>query len=191
MRRSNFRSGKWQVSATRIIGSSLVLARRRLRAFRAATGAATAVEFAMLSPIFIAPLLAALQIGVIYLAKSELDQAANAVSRAVMTGQATTSSQVSTAFCGALTALIDCNSVMVNLATYNSLASMQTANPVLTFDAHGNVSNNWSQTFAGSGAIMVMQVVYQYPVVGYGMLQLSSQSNGMLPLVSTAVFVME
>jgi Flp pilus assembly protein TadG len=145
----------------------------------------------MLSPIFIAPLLAALQIGVIYLAKSELDQATNVVSRAVMTGQATSSSQVSTAFCGALTALIDCNSLMINLKTYNSLGAMQTGNPVLTFNPDGSVSNVWSQTFAGSGSIMVMQVVYQYPVIGYGMLQFTGQSNGMLPLVSTAVFVVE
>ena len=188
---SCFQSTNCQLQAINVLRNCLACVRRRVRVFCVSTAAATAIEFALLSPLFIAPLLAALEIGVVYFAKSELDEAANEVSRAVMTGQATTSGQVSSAFCNAVGGLIDCHSVMVNLASYNALGAMQTGNPTITFNPDGTVSNAWSENFGASGSIMVMQAVYQFPVIGGGMLSFTGQSNGMLPLVSTTVFVRE
>jgi Flp pilus assembly protein TadG len=59
--------------------------------WREAESGATAVEFAMLSPVFIALILASIQAAVMFIAKSELDLATQAAAREVMTQQVTTS----------------------------------------------------------------------------------------------------
>jgi hypothetical protein len=78
---------------------------------------------------------------------------------------------------------------MINVQNYNSFAAANTTTPTLTFNGNGNVSNTWNYNTGNPGDIVVVQVMYQWPVVlGPLSLNLSNLSNGNRLLVSTAVF---
>jgi len=159
-----------------------------------------AVEFAMLSPAFIAMILVATLVAVIFMAKSELDYATQRVARLVMTRQVTTASALQTQLCNYISGIFDCTALMVNLTQYsgngNSLspgnsAAINTTTPVLTYNASGKVSNAWNTQFGNAGSIMVLQVMYQYPMISGMLFNLATQANGSDLIVSTAVFVNE
>ena len=152
---------------------------------------ATAVEFAMISPLFLAMVFVTLMVGMLYMAKSELDAATQSAARAVMTGQATTSSQLQTALCNAIGGMFTCSNLMINLNAYSSLSAMNTATPTLTYNGSGGVSNTFGSNFGSVGSIMVLQVMYQFPVIGGQLFSFATQPNGTALLVSTAVFVNE
>jgi len=170
-------------------------ARRGWPRWRADASGVSAVEFALLAPLFMGLVFVSLMISVLYLAKSELDAATQAAARLVMTGQATTSAQLQTGLCNNIGGIFTCGSFMVNLKSYSlsgfDSASTATATPTITYNADGTVSNNWGTSFGAVGSIMVLQVLYQFPVIGGSLFSFGSTSNGSALLISTAVFVNE
>jgi Flp pilus assembly protein TadG len=165
---------------------------RAAERWREAESGATATEFAMLSPVFIALILGSIQAAVMFIAKSELDLATQAAAREVMTQQVTTAAQLKTALCNNIGGIFNCSNLMINMQSYSTLSSMQTATPTLTYNANGTVSNSWSTNFGAASSLMVMQVMYQFPVFGFGPLfSFATQSNGTNLMISTAVFVNE
>jgi Flp pilus assembly protein TadG len=161
------------------------------RALRDRTGA-TAIEFALVAPVFISLALATIQSAVIWFAKTELQLATETASRLVFTGQTANAyaslSNFKTALCPNLPAVIQCNDVMINLTPQASISAVSTAPPTLTYNPDGSVSNNFNYNPGASSQIMVLQVMYQLPVVAGPFFDFSTQSNGKLLLVSTVVF---
>jgi hypothetical protein len=145
----------------------------------------------MLSPIIIALLLVPTMVGMMFLAKSELDLATQVTARGIMTGTITTSAQIQTSLCANVGSIFNCSNFMVNLQAYTTLSSMQTSSPTLTYNGSGAVTNTWNANFGSTGSLMVLQVMYQFPVVGGPLFTFSTQSNGSNLMVSTAVFVNE
>jgi hypothetical protein len=78
---------------------------------------------------------------------------------------------------------------MINVQNYSSFSAASTATPTLTFNSSGAVTNSWSYNAGNPGDIVVVQVMYQWPVL-FGPLSfnLSNLSNGNRLLMSTAVF---
>jgi Flp pilus assembly protein TadG len=153
----------------------------------------TAVEFGLVAAPFIALLVALFQTALVFLAGRELDQATAAASRYVLTGQAQNSSMTPAQFtswvCGYLSALFSCSNLMVNVQTYSSFSAVSTSAPTLTYNAQGQVTNTWTYAPGGPGEIVVVQVMYQWPVVlGPLSFNLSNLANGDRLLMSTAVF---
>jgi len=81
---------------------------------------------------------------------------------------------------------------MVNVQSYGngtSFASANTSAPTITFSSNGQVTNKWQFSPGSSGDIVVLQVMYQWPVYlapfGYN---LATLSNGNRLLMATAVF---
>src|SRR5262249_3030930 len=145
---------------------------------------------------------AILQTALVFFAARVLDEVTEEASRYVMTGQAQTANVTQSGFAnyictGANTsalvsALFTCANIMVNVQNYSDFASASTSSPTLTFNANGTVSNNWSYSTGNPGDIIVIQVMYQWPVVlGPLSMNLSNLSNGNRLLVSTAVFKSE
>jgi Flp pilus assembly protein TadG len=162
------------------------------RLVRSDSGAG-AVEFALVAAPFLALLIALLQTGLVFLAGRELDQAVAQASRYILTGQAQNANMTQTQFnswvCGYVSALFNCNNLMVNVQTYSSFSSASTSAPTLTYNAQGQVTNTWTYAPGGPGDIVVVQVMYQWPVVlGPLGFNLSNLSNGDRLLMSTAVF---
>lgn len=176
----------------------LAVRARQNRAFqrlvRGDNGAA-AVEFALVAAPFLALLVAIFQTGIVFLASRVLDEVVAQSSRYIMTGQAQTGSPpmtqaaFATYVCGQTFALFTCSNFMINVQSYTDFASANTCTPTLTFDSNGNVTNTWTWSPGNPGDIVVVQVMYQWPIVlGPLGFNLSNLSNGNRLLVSCAAF---
>jgi Flp pilus assembly protein TadG len=172
------------------------------RAFLRCRKGATAVEFALVAAPFLALLVAILQSALVFFAGRVLDEVTEEASRYIMTGQAqqggVTQAGFKTYVCtgsnssALVSALFTCSNIMINVQNYADFASASTTSPTLTFNPNGTVSNTWSYNTGNPGDIVVVQVMYQWPVVlGPLSMNLSNLSNGNRLLVSTAVFKSE
>jgi len=167
--------------------------RSRLRAFVADEAAATAVEFAILITPLIVLILASLQLGIIYFATQVLQSAAIASGRQLMTGSAQeaglSQSQFQRAVCANAPVLFSCTSIMVDVESAGSYSSISTTPLTPTYDAGGRVTNSWSYSPGAAGDIVILRLMYSWPVVGGPLLPgLANQSNGDRLLVATSVF---
>ena len=91
--------------------------------------------------------------------------------------------------CSQTAALFNCNNFMINVQNYNSFSAASTSTPTLTFNSQDQVTNSWAWSPGNPGDIVVVQVMYQWPVVlGPLNFHLANLSNGNRLLVSTAVF---
>jgi len=136
-----------------------------------------------------------------------LDEITEEASRYVLTGQAQTSNMSASQFANyvctgdaVLTklvgALFTCSKLLINAQSYSSFAAANTNDPIAGFnasnqpvDSNGNVMTlTWAP--GNPGDIVVLQIMYQWPVVGgpLGFNLSSPNSNGNRLLMSTAVF---
>jgi Flp pilus assembly protein TadG len=179
-----------------ILRNKLAFRRRKCAApagFARSEDGAAALEFALVAAPFIALVLAGLQTALAFFAGQVLESAVADSSREVLTGSAQNAglSQAgfATAVCNKVQALFNCGKLMIDVNTASSFSAANTAMPTLSFDSHGNVTNSWAYNPGNPGDIVVMRVMYQWPVfLGPLGLSLSNESNGNLLLMSTATF---
>jgi Flp pilus assembly protein TadG len=139
---------------------------RTVARFRVAECGATAVEFALIAPAFLATLIAVLET-VIFLFAQALQTAAVQAGRLFMTGQAQNLSQSAfkTQVCqNYLPVLFNCNSLVVIVQSYSSFSSANTSAPAL-YDAQGNPVSTSAYSPGAQGQVMVVQLVYPWSVV--------------------------
>ena len=154
---------------------------------------ATAVEFALVAAPFLALLVALFQTALVFFAGRVLDETTEQASRYIMTGQAQNSNMTAANFatwvCGQTFALFTCSKFMINVQNYNDFGSASTNAPTLTFNSQGAVTNTFNYNTGNPGDIVVVQVMYQWPIVlGPLGFTLANLSNGNRLLMSTAVF---
>lgn len=155
-----------------------------------------AVEFALVAVPFLALLVAIIQTMLVFFAQRLLDEVVSQASRMIQTGQAQTSGLTQTQFaswvCQKTAIFFTCGDFMVNVQSYSAFSSASSATPTLTFDAHGNVTNSWNYQLGNPGDIVVVQVMYQWPVMlGPLGFNLSNLPNGNRLLVSSNIFKRE
>jgi Flp pilus assembly protein TadG len=159
--------------------------------FRKDESAAAAVEFSLVALPLLGLLLAALQLSVIFFAGQVLQSAATNAGRQLMTGQAQSGSMTATQFaqlvCNNSAGLYDCNNLMVDVESAGSFSAVNTAPPVLTY-ANGKVTNVWSWSPGAAGQVVIVKVMYNWPVFGPAIMGLSDQPNGDHLLMAVAVF---
>ena len=173
---------------------------KRLRRLPGDERAATAVEFAMLAPPLIFLILASLQLSIIFYAGQVLQSAATAAGRQLMTGQIQTAtaaandsqSQAQTAFqtavCNNATFLLTCGNIMVDVESASTYTALNTATITPTYNSSGQATN-MTYNPGGPGDIVILRVMYNWPVVAGPLLPgLANQSNGDRLLVATSVF---
>jgi Flp pilus assembly protein TadG len=154
---------------------------------------AAAIEFALVAAPFLALLVALFQTALVFFAGRVLDETTEQASRYILTGQAQTANMTQSGFatwvCSQTFALFNCSNFMINVQNYSTFSSATTTAPTITFDKSGNVTNTWTWSPGNPGDIVVVQVMYQWPIVlGPLGFNLSNLSNGKRLLVSTAVF---
>ena len=163
---------------------------------------ATAVEFALVATPFIALLVAILQTVMVFFAQRMLDEVTEEASRYIMTGQAQTGNVTKAGFgtylctstntSSLVGTLFNCNNIMINVQNYPLCTGVVTTTPTITYDSHGNVTNTWSYNTGNPGDCVVVEVMYQWPVVlGPLNFNLGNLSNGNRLLMSVAVFANE
>jgi Flp pilus assembly protein TadG len=175
--------------------------RRRWRALLADQRGATAVEFALVAAPFIALLVGIIQTFLVFFAQQLLETAVNQSSRTILTGQeqaqataqSMTQAQAQAAFakvvCANLPILFNCNNVMIDVEVASSWSAANTGLPTLTFDSSGNVSNIWQFNPGNPGDIVIVRVMYQWPVfMGPLGFTLANLSNGNRLIMASTAF---
>jgi Flp pilus assembly protein TadG len=177
---------------------------RRARDFARREDGGPASEFALTAPILIALILATAQVAIIYLANAYLETVTedaarlvltnNAVTKTTANGQTTTTpmtaAQFQSALCANITALFTCSNIMISLSPVTSTTSISTAAP--TFNANGALANTLPYTQPTPGQIAVLQVIYQWPVIGAPLgFKFGNLGNGAYLMMSTQVFIVE
>jgi Flp pilus assembly protein TadG len=169
---------------------------RRLRArippVARETRANTTVEFALVLGPLMALILASLQVPLIFFESQALQSAAINAGRQIMTGTAQqgsmTQSQFQQAVCSQLNALMPCSSLMVDVESASNFGAIPTSTPTLTYK-NGAVNNNWSYNPGGPDDVVIVRVMYNWPVFGAGLLPgIANQPNGQRLLVGTSIF---
>ncbi len=159
------------------------------RMFRQQDGAA-AIEFGMVAAPFLALVFAIMETAIVFFAGQALETAAGDSARLIMTGQAQNAGydqgKFKEAVCGKIYGLFNCNAgLLVDVKKYTSFASVPLAKPI----TNGNVDTNLSYTPGEPGDIVVVRLMYQWPVyVSLLGLNLSDVSGGKRLLMSTIAF---
>lgn len=187
-------------------GGGLAMFRNTPAYFRRLTGAisrfvrtqqgATAVEFALIAPPFLATLIAILEVTLFLFAQQVLQNAAVEAGRLFMTGQAqnasTTQTQFANQVCPMVSAVFTCSALMINVQTYSSVTGASAGAPTLTFNTQGQVTNAWSYSPGMPGDLMVVQLIYEWPIVsgplGY---VLPNLGNGHAEMMGVSAFRVE
>ncbi len=167
--------------------------RNRYAAFFACEDGATAVEFALVATPFLALLVGIIQTFLVFFAGQQLETIVNKASRQILTGQAQKANLSQSAFaqqvCAQVVVLFSCNNLMIDVEAYNSFSAANAGTPALTFNAQGQVTNTWQYQPGTAGQIVVVRVMYQWPVfLGPLGFSLSNLSNGNRLLMASAAF---
>jgi Flp pilus assembly protein TadG len=171
--------------------------RRRVRdisRFRAAQDGATAVEFALIAPIFLGLIVAILQTTIYLFAQAALQNAAIEAGRLFMTGQAQNggwnAGTIQTKVCPQIQAMFNCSNVIVIVQNYSSFAGASTSTPQLY--NNGNPVTTFAYNPGTPGEIMVVQLVYKWPVVGGPLgFTLSNLPDGTAEMMGISAFRVE
>jgi Flp pilus assembly protein TadG len=180
------------ISKSRFAARVVCLLRlRSLRRFARQQDGAAAIEFAMVAAPFLALVFAILETALVFFAGQTLEKATADAARLIMTGQAQTqgfdAAQFKQQVCSKIVALFDCSGgVYVDVQNYSSFSSVDTSLPV---DANGNMKTNFGYKPGGPGDIVVVRLMYQWPVyVNLLGLNLSNMNGNYRLLMATAAF---
>ena len=160
--------------------------------FARAQRAAMAVEFALAAPIFIVVLLAVLQVAIFLFAQQVLQNAALEAGRLFMTGsaQSLTQAQFKSKVCLLVQTLFNCDNLIVIVQSYGDFASASTSSPTLY--TNGVLNTNWSYDPGTPDEVMVVQLVYQWSVVGGPLgFVLSNLPNSAAEMMGVSAFRVE
>jgi len=175
--------------------------RRRYRfgAFIRDRKGATVVEFALIALPFFALIAGLIQVFLLFFAQSVLENAVRASARQILTGQVQTadaslsSAAALAAFhqtvCNNANVLLTCTGLMVDVEVANNWSSANTGMPALSYDSNGNVNNTWQFNPGNAGDIVVVRVIYLWPIffgpIGFNW---SNQPNGSREIMASAAF---
>jgi len=173
-------------------GGRARLKRRALRFLRATEGA-TAVEMALIAMPFLMLMFGVIELGLIFMMSSSLENATDEAARTIRTGQlqsgaAPTAAAFKTSICGDLGWLqSNCSSnLYVDVETFPTFAAV-TAPQVVTNKVFNPAALSFSP--GGPGSIVVVRAYYQWPLIVPLMSQALQQLNGGETLItSTAAF---
>ena len=170
--------------------------RRAAWRFGIARQGATVVEFALISPILIALIIAVFETTIFLFAQANLQAAAVQSGRLFMTGQAQngnlSQSQFVSQVCPMIQALFNCANLMVNVQAYSDFSSANGSPPTLTYNGQGQVTNSWSYSPGAPGQVMVVQLIYQWPIVGGPLgYVLPNSANGSAEMMGVTAFRVE
>jgi len=155
-----------------------------VRRFCRARHGATAVEFALIAPAFLATFLALFQTCVFLFAQMALQDAAQEAARYFLTGQAQkgnwTNTQVISKVCPAV--LFNCGNLYIVVQNSNSFSGASTTPPPMY--SNGQPITNYAYAPGNPGEVMVVQLVYAWPVIsgplGYLISNLPNSSAEMM-----------
>ncbi|WP_209010858.1 TadE/TadG family type IV pilus assembly protein [Labrenzia sp. PHM005] len=165
--------------------------RRRLRSFARDKDGVTAIEFAFVALPFFTVVFGILELGLAFLVNRMVDNAVIEASRLIRTGQATSSSFSANDFadqvCNALPGFL-CQSdrIRVNVSKANDFTNITSLDSL--YDSEGNIVDDNAYASSNESEIVVVNVVYRWPMFS-SFMNLSALDHGSeRHLSSTMVF---
>lgn len=164
---------------------------RLMRRFARREDGAAAVEFAMVAAPFLALMFAIMETALVFFASQTLETAVADSARLIMTGQAQnqqfTEAQFKSAVCAKIGGLFDCaGGLKLDVKTYSSFGSVDNSKPL---DANGNLKTNFGYQPGLAGEIVVVRLMYQWPVYASLLgLNLGNMSGNKRLIMATAAF---
>lgn len=149
-----------------------------------------AIEFALVALPFLALVFAIIETAMVFFANQVLETAATDSARLIMTGQAQSEGLTKDTFknevCGHVYGLFDCqNGIYVDVETYSSFSAVNMSSPL---DTSGKLdTSNFKYDPGGPGDIVVVRLVYQWPVF-VSMLGLSNMAGDNRLMMATVAF---
>lgn len=172
-------------------GFSFIDRMTRSRTVRDNRGAA-AVEFALLGAPFFLLIMGLIEISLIFIASSMLDNAAGEAGRQIRTGEVQQRGDDATAFralvCDELAAVVKCDSgLKIDVRTFSSFSATTFVDPI--DEDTGDFAETETFQAGGSSQIVVVRVFYEWklitPMIG---IPLGNMSSNRRLLQSTVVF---
>lgn len=163
----------------------------RTRRFWRNESGASAVEFGMVLLPFLAVLMAIIESSIVLFAGQVLQTATTNSARLILTGQVQnsgwTAAQFQSNVCANLSAMFNCaNNLYIDVRAFSSFSSVTL--PSAT-NANGTLSNNYVFQPGNPGDVVVVRLIYQWPVyasaLGIGIATTAGNTN---TLVATAAF---
>lgn len=152
----------------------------KIRALNGDQRGVTAIEFALLSPIFLVILCAWTEVGLCLLMESALDNATRDASRLIRTGTATEAT-FKAAICAKASPTIPCANITYNVQSNSSFSSLS----VIAVSSTGTLSST-GFTLGSSGSDMLIQVAYSKPAYFSSLLKAAGFSGNILIMTTLA-----
>jgi Flp pilus assembly protein TadG len=160
---------------------------------------ATAVEFALVAPMFFALLFAILETAMVFFAGQMLEIGTQDTARLLFTNQAQgtmSQTQFHDNLCARVSVLMNCSNLYVDVKSYSSFTAITSANLALPIDGSGNFVNNFTYQSSNPGDTVVVRAFYQWPLfvtqLGYNIANIArGTSNSSYLLSATAAFRVE
>lgn len=168
----------------------------------------TAVEFAIVSPIFFFLLFVIAETALVFIAEQVMDNAVFETARMIRTGQAQTGTwntdpdatpaamtptQFEDAVCARMSVFVDCASenFYLDVKSYGTFAAVDTSQPV-NEDEEATFKTPGAFDFGEPNEIVVVRAYYQWPTNNiFGGLSLADMANGKRLIGSFAAFCNE
>lgn len=166
--------------------------KRTRRSFARSRSGATALEFAIVAPVFLIALIGTMEVGIAYGAQAALQNSANQVARMVRTGQIQTAGitkdQFRTLVCNNIQPLLTCDTnLQIDVESYNGFNNANFGSPLLP---NGGLNPNLNNFQPGNPCdVVLLRVFYTWHVITplIGPLMADMPNNQML-MSATAAF---
>lgn len=139
-----------------------------LKRFARSADGATAVEFAIVVTPLLMLLFATFQMAIAFFYDQALQTAAEASARLLMTGSVQdanqTQSQFQSAVCANAGVTFDCSNLMVDVQSAPTFSQLNTAPITLTYNSSGVVTNTFNYSPGGPSDVVIIRVMYNFPV---------------------------
>jgi Flp pilus assembly protein TadG len=178
-------------AGTRRLHRVKLLRIRTVRRFARGEDGIAAVEFGIVAAPFLALMFAIMETALVFFASQTLETAVADSARLIMTGQAQSSNftqaQFKSAVCSKILGLFDCaNGIKIDVKTYSSFSSVSTTKPI---DANGNLLTNFGYTPGAPGDIVVVRLMYEWPIyVSLLGFSLNDMAGNKRLIIATAAF---
>ena len=168
---------------------------KKFRNYKSCNKGASAVEFALVAPIFFLVVFAIFEVGFIFLTDLAMESALTTSARLIRTGQVQCGKMLKETFqdelCKRTHSMINCDNINIEVGTYASFSDG--ANLDSLFDSKGELENRSTFSPGGPGSINIVRTTYTYDIKTpfSNQTQLSNYGDGKFLQVHIAAFIAE
>jgi Flp pilus assembly protein TadG len=171
--------------------NGLRFALRSFRRFGGDRSGASALEFALVAPLFILLLLAVFEVGLSFFANLSVESATEQAARMIRTGQVQSQNFDAGAFkaevCKHLSVMLPCEKLKLDVRRFANFSSTELTNPL---DASGNLKTTFNYDPGQGGDVIVVRAFYPWdlPASLPNIISLANMKDNNQLLIATVAF---